>query len=183
MSTFYDAPNDYRNYLCHYGVKGMRWRNRRRTTLNDDGIPTRHRPDRLDSQRRSHQVRDLTGDEFHDGWNWRQNGERYDPHAHNGRRSHWLIDNRLQPTVRAGQKRRAQLDVEENHHELAGLKGKRLNKGQNATDIPGVDDKSVRSPILQRERHSGRYQDLYKFGRTISDERRRGYRRPRAHNH
>lgn len=23
MSTFYDAPNDYRNYLCHYGIKGM----------------------------------------------------------------------------------------------------------------------------------------------------------------
>lgn len=38
MSTFYDSPNDYRNYLCHYGVKGMRWRNRsRRTDLNDPG--------------------------------------------------------------------------------------------------------------------------------------------------
>lgn len=24
MSTFYDSPNDYRNYLCHYGVKGMK---------------------------------------------------------------------------------------------------------------------------------------------------------------
>lgn len=23
MSTFYDSPNDYRNYLCHYGVKRM----------------------------------------------------------------------------------------------------------------------------------------------------------------
>lgn len=27
MSTFYESPNDYRNYLCHYGVKGMKWRN------------------------------------------------------------------------------------------------------------------------------------------------------------
>ena len=36
MSTFYDSPNDYRNYLCHYGVKGMRWRNRsRREDLNN----------------------------------------------------------------------------------------------------------------------------------------------------
>lgn len=25
MSTFYDAPNDYRNYLQHHGVKGMHW--------------------------------------------------------------------------------------------------------------------------------------------------------------
>ena len=25
MGTFYDAPNDYRNYICHYGVKGMKW--------------------------------------------------------------------------------------------------------------------------------------------------------------
>lgn len=23
--TFYDAPNDYRNYLAHHGVKGMHW--------------------------------------------------------------------------------------------------------------------------------------------------------------
>ena len=28
MSTF-EAPNDYRNYLCHYGVKGMKWRKRK----------------------------------------------------------------------------------------------------------------------------------------------------------
>lgn len=25
MSTFYDAPNDYRSYLAHHGVKGMKW--------------------------------------------------------------------------------------------------------------------------------------------------------------
>lgn len=25
METFYDAPNDYRNYLAHHGVKGMKW--------------------------------------------------------------------------------------------------------------------------------------------------------------
>ena len=25
MGTFYDAPNDYRNYLAHHGVKGMKW--------------------------------------------------------------------------------------------------------------------------------------------------------------
>lgn len=25
IATFYDSPNDYRNYLCHYGVKGMHW--------------------------------------------------------------------------------------------------------------------------------------------------------------
>ena len=25
MGTFYDAPNDYRNYLAHHGVKGMHW--------------------------------------------------------------------------------------------------------------------------------------------------------------
>lgn len=24
MSTFYDSPNDYRNYLCHYGVPNMK---------------------------------------------------------------------------------------------------------------------------------------------------------------
>jgi hypothetical protein len=24
-NTFYDAPNDYRNYLAHHGVKGMKW--------------------------------------------------------------------------------------------------------------------------------------------------------------
>lgn len=29
MNTFYDAQNDYRNYLKHYGVKGMRWKFRR----------------------------------------------------------------------------------------------------------------------------------------------------------
>ena len=25
MGTFYDAPNDYRNYLAHHGVKGQKW--------------------------------------------------------------------------------------------------------------------------------------------------------------
>ncbi|MBP5595471.1 MAG: hypothetical protein J6Y02_08815 [Pseudobutyrivibrio sp.] len=25
MGTFYDAPNDYRSYLQHHGVKGMKW--------------------------------------------------------------------------------------------------------------------------------------------------------------
>lgn len=25
MSTFYDSPNDYRSYLAHHGVKGMKW--------------------------------------------------------------------------------------------------------------------------------------------------------------
>lgn len=25
IAAFYDSPNDYRNYLCHYGVKGMHW--------------------------------------------------------------------------------------------------------------------------------------------------------------
>lgn len=25
MSTFYDSPNDYRSYLSHHGVKGMKW--------------------------------------------------------------------------------------------------------------------------------------------------------------
>ncbi|MBP5595474.1 MAG: hypothetical protein J6Y02_08830 [Pseudobutyrivibrio sp.] len=25
MGTFYDAPNDYRNYLAHYGIKGQKW--------------------------------------------------------------------------------------------------------------------------------------------------------------
>ena len=33
MSTFYDSPNDYRNYLCHYGVKGMKWRHHRRSQM------------------------------------------------------------------------------------------------------------------------------------------------------
>lgn len=25
MGTFYDAPNDYRNYLSHHGIKGQQW--------------------------------------------------------------------------------------------------------------------------------------------------------------
>lgn len=25
MSTFYNSPNDYRSYLAHHGVKGMKW--------------------------------------------------------------------------------------------------------------------------------------------------------------
>ena len=36
MSTF-EAPNDYRNYLMHYGVKGMKWRNHRRSQMSKFG--------------------------------------------------------------------------------------------------------------------------------------------------
>ena len=36
-NTFY-APNDYRNYLEHFGVKGMRWGHRR--YQNEDGTLT-----------------------------------------------------------------------------------------------------------------------------------------------
>lgn len=34
MSEYYGAPNDFRNYLQHYGVKGMKWGKHKR--LNDD---------------------------------------------------------------------------------------------------------------------------------------------------
>ena len=37
MSTFYESPNDYRNYLMHYGVKGMKWRNHRRSQMSKFG--------------------------------------------------------------------------------------------------------------------------------------------------
>ena len=29
MAEYYGASNDFRNYLQHYGVKGMKWRNRK----------------------------------------------------------------------------------------------------------------------------------------------------------
>ena len=44
MSTF-EAPNDYRNYLMHYGVKGMKWRNHRRSQMNKNfQLPTGNHP-------------------------------------------------------------------------------------------------------------------------------------------
>lgn len=43
MATFYDSKNDFRNYLQHYGVKGMRWRNRRASSRNVDDQRNRHR--------------------------------------------------------------------------------------------------------------------------------------------
>lgn len=43
MGTF-EAPNDYRNYLMHYGVKGMKWRNHRRSQMNKNfQLPERRR--------------------------------------------------------------------------------------------------------------------------------------------
>lgn len=36
MGTFYNAKNDFRNYLAHYGVKGMRWRRRKNVVGLDD---------------------------------------------------------------------------------------------------------------------------------------------------
>lgn len=145
MGTFYDAPNDYRNYLCHYGVKGMRWKKR-----SNNGLPNRHRPDLLESQRNSHKLED------HEPANWHNNGRPEDPHRSN-------ISNAVREMGVTGSKRHAQADLR-NHHGLASLKGRRLNKGQRANNIPGVDDKSIEAPIRQRENHSGRRQDLYKFG-------------------
>lgn len=37
MGTFY-APNDYRNYIAHYGVKGMRWGVRKQKASTGDGM-------------------------------------------------------------------------------------------------------------------------------------------------
>lgn len=35
MSTFYESQNDYRSYLMHYGVKGMKWRRHKATPYED----------------------------------------------------------------------------------------------------------------------------------------------------
>ena len=43
MGTFY-APNDYRNYIAHYGVKGMKWGVRKQSTTGESSSRTR-RPD------------------------------------------------------------------------------------------------------------------------------------------
>lgn len=57
MSTFYEAPNDYRNYICHYGVKGMRWKQRKRFSGRDPAnqyktnIPRKASNDEEDSRR------------------------------------------------------------------------------------------------------------------------------------
>lgn len=57
MSAFYNAPNDYRNYLCHYGVKGMRWKQRKRFSGRDPAnqyktnIPRKASNDEEDSRR------------------------------------------------------------------------------------------------------------------------------------
>ena len=170
MSTFY-PENDYRNYLKHYGVKGMRWRKR-----SNKGLPNRHRSDLLESQRNSHKLEDhepaswhnngkpedphrsnISNLEGHEPASWHNNGKPEDPHRSN-------ISNAVREMGVTGAKRHAQADLR-NHHGLASLKGRRLNKGQRANNIPGVDDKSIEAPIRQRENHSGRRQDLYKFGR------------------
>ena len=53
MSTFYDSPNDYRSYLAHYGVKGMRW-HKHVTRTEDTQNPFRPRNhDREDATNRS----------------------------------------------------------------------------------------------------------------------------------
>ena len=51
MSTFYESPNDYRNYLCHYGVKGMRWRNHKSKSLRDNRLAQMDIRGRLDGVR------------------------------------------------------------------------------------------------------------------------------------
>ena len=52
MSTFYESPNDYRNYLCHYGVKGMKWRKGRKTL----------RDHRIEQVRKTINSEELTGE-------------------------------------------------------------------------------------------------------------------------
>lgn len=52
MSTFYDSPNDYRNYLCHYGVKGMKWRKGRKSL----------REHRIEQVRKTINAEELTGE-------------------------------------------------------------------------------------------------------------------------
>ena len=56
MSTF-EAPNDYRNYLCHYGVKGMKWRKHRRSQMNKNF----QLPDNNDNEFSSDNVRRRRG--------------------------------------------------------------------------------------------------------------------------
>lgn len=56
MGSF-ESPNDYRNYLMHYGVRGMRWRNRPSRDVQD--------PDWLGMRRRG---RGHTAQENGTGW-------------------------------------------------------------------------------------------------------------------
>lgn len=59
MSTFYDAPNDYRNYLCHYGVPNMK----RPHGLKYKKRGTSLRAHRLEQVRKSISGREMTEDQ------------------------------------------------------------------------------------------------------------------------
>lgn len=63
MSEYYGAPNDFRNYLMHYGVKGMKWGRRKKPTDYEIG---KVRPSRLplgkkNDQSDSYDPRDKAG--------------------------------------------------------------------------------------------------------------------------
>lgn len=54
--TFYDAPNDYRNYLAHHGVKGMRWGIRKK--IEDRIAISRH------ARKRNKQIKQIIKDQY-----------------------------------------------------------------------------------------------------------------------
>lgn len=159
MATFYDSKNDFRNYLQHYGVKGMRWRNRRASSRNVDDQRNRHRVNLSEGSSwnangtdRRHRRNDSDQESPETG---RQNGHYYN-------RNSWLQrqhDETIHDHDRRVEKGRAQ--DEGRNRALNKLKGRRLNKGAHQENIPYVDDKSLDTPIRQR-----RQRELGKFGRN-----------------
>jgi hypothetical protein len=148
MSTFYDSPNDYRNYLCHYGVKGMKWRNRRNTSLRAHRLEQARKVypwDRVrevnDENRARHEEREAADRRS----NRRSSGEEYNQYREDKLRRQEQIETERQREQEriAGMKARGQtvtsnvkknqnllrqvgaLDDSSNNHRMVGLMNQR----------------------------------------------------------
>lgn len=167
MSTFY-PENDYRNYLQHYGVKGMRWRNRRHyfTGKSDPA-------DRL---------RTNSGHDPFENWNRRDEGENISFKPRGGRAHTAHVSDSIARNTREGAKiHRGNTAAEEARrraeHE-AGRREKAKEELQRQMDDRRANQRArAREEMIERNSYKTEYSGVQPSGgrskENVSRRRRR----------
>lgn len=171
MSTFYDAPNDYRSYLCHYGVPnmkrphGLKYKKRgtslREHRLNQVKTATRQELE----QRRSDQEHERLAREHEARINNRTAERHHDFEATNRRREADRIAAESHDEKKRRQQEQLEFEMQREAERRANTKGGNQSLSGNRKRLQNlINQTGVVTP--------GRHQAMY-YQQQINSRRRR----------